>query len=146
MTQTQNTEHTEHTESNLAPCSPPDSMPNVAASPLAQSKTASSSLGIPRLSSAETHFQECRNPGVSQSPPRQAKRQPATAMVETEDEDHLVYSNRTIIRYKRQKIGRIRTVDTHEEAVSTATMSSKIFQRLQEQRARLPIAQGRFVY
>jgi len=144
MTQRQNTEHT---VPNLAPCSAPDSMPNVAASPLAQSKTASSSsLGIPRLSLAETHFQECRNPGVSQSPPRQAKRQPATAMVESEDEDHLVCSNRTIIRHKRQKIGRIRTIDTHEEAVSTATRGSKIFHHLQEQRARLPIAQGRFIY
>jgi hypothetical protein len=116
-------------------------MPNVAASPLAQSKTASPSLGTPRLHLAETHLQDCQNPGVLQSPPRQAKRQPATAMVESEDEDHLVCSNRTIIRHKRQKIGRIRTIDTHE-----AVSGSKIFQHLQEQRAQLPIAQGRCIY
>jgi hypothetical protein len=140
------TQNTKHIEPNPTPCSAPDSMPNVAASPLAQSKTVSSSLGIPRLSSSETHLQECRNSGVSQSPTRQAKRQPATAMAESEDENPLVYSNRTIIRHKRQKIGRIRTIDTHEEAVSTATRGSKIFQHLQEQRARLPIAQGWFIY
>ena len=131
-------------EPNVTPCSAPDSMPNVAASPLAQSKTASSSsLGLPL---AETHFQECRNSGVSLSPPRQAKRQPATAMVESEDEDYLLCSKHTAIRHKRQKIGRIRTVDAHEGAVSTATLGSKIFEHLQEQRARLPIARGRFIH
>lgn len=121
-------------------------MPNVAASPLAQSETASSSsLCAPRLPLAETHLQECRNPGVSLSPPRRAKRQPATAMAESEDEDHLLCSKRTTIRHKRQKTGRIRTIDTHEEAVSTAIKGNKIFQHLQEQRVGLPIARGRFI-
>ena len=122
-------------------------MPNVAASPLAQSKTpSSSSLGTPRLPLAENHFQECWNPGVSLSPPRQTKRHPATAMVESEDEDHIVCSKRTIIHHKRQKISRIRTIDTHEEAVSTVTRGGKNFQHLQEQRARLPIARGKFIF
>ena len=135
--------NTERAKPCTVQCSAPDSMPNVAASPLVTAS--SSSLCIPRLPLAETHFQECRNPGVSLSPPRQAKRQPATAMVESEDEDHLLCSKRTIIRHKRQKIGKIRTLDTHEEAVSTAIRGSKIFQHLQEQRARLPIARGRFI-
>jgi len=66
-------------------------------------------------------------------------------MVESEDEDHLLCSKRTTIRHKRQKIGRIRTIDTHEQAVSTAIKGNKIFQHLQEQRVRLPIARGRFI-
>jgi hypothetical protein len=67
-------------------------------------------------------------------------------MVESEDEDDLLCSKHAVIRHKRQKIGRIRTIDTHEGAVSTAIRGSKIFQHLQEQRARLPIARGRFIY
>lgn len=67
-------------------------------------------------------------------------------MTEFEDEVHPVSSRRTILSHKRQKFGKIQPIETHNEAVSTAKMESKIIPQLQEQRARLPIARGRSIH
>ena len=61
--------------------------------------------------------------------------------MDSEGEDHTIDSKRTICSHKRQKIGKIRPIETHNRA-STARTENKIFQHLQEQRTRLPIARG----
>jgi hypothetical protein len=123
-----------------------DSMPTVTVSTRAQYKTVPwPPLGVSHPPSSETRFQQCQSSGISLSPPLQTKRRPAMAMMDSEDEYHTVDSNRTICSEKRQKTGKIRPIETHDRA-STARTESKIFQQLQEQRTRLPIARGGIIH
>jgi hypothetical protein len=110
-------------------------MPTVAVS-LVQTPPLSS-LGASHISPSKILLQECRDPGISLSP-RQVKRRPAVATMESEDEDHSVGSKPTIHSQKRQKSTKSRPID---EAFSTAGRD-KAFRNLQEQREQLPIARG----
>ncbi|KAF8501122.1 P-loop containing nucleoside triphosphate hydrolase protein [Russula emetica] len=102
-----------------------------------------SSLGISHISSPETLLQECQDPRISPSSPRQAKRRPAIVMMESEDEDLPLGSKHTTHGQKRQKYAKSQSIGTREEAFPTASKDNKAFRYLQEQRERLPIARGR---
>ena len=117
-------------------------MPTVTVSPRAQYRTVSwPPLGVSHPPLSETQFQKCQKPEISPSPPLQAKRRPAIAMMNSEDEEHTVDPRRVICSHKRQKTVKIRPIEIHDR-VSIAGTESKIFQHLQEQRMRLPIARG----
>jgi hypothetical protein len=63
-------------------------------------------------------------------------------MIDSEDEDPTVDPKHISFSHKRQKTGNTQPTETHDDGASTARTESKIFRHLQEQRARLPIAQG----
>ncbi len=117
-------------------------MPTVAASSSSKIPPPLSSSGISHISSPEPLLRECRDPGISPSSPRQAKRRPATVMMESEDEDHPPGSKHTVHGQKRQKYAKSQSIGTREEAFPTDIRDSKTFRCLQEQREQLPIARG----
>lgn len=121
-------------------------MPTVAATVAVTKTVQLSSLGISHIVSPETRLQECRDPGISLSPPRQAKRRPAIVMMESEDEDRSVGPKHTTHGQKRQKSAKNQPIETQDGAFSTASKNGKAFRHLQEQRKQLPIARGRTIH